>query len=127
MTLNVHFFNFMFVFITLASSNVHANYFKEYENQMMNEKSRQATDVVLDDLVNAEDLPKEIEIICQEVTNTNRSSYHVILTFIKLPNSYQDPIINIKDIEKDSNVNSDDSGTCMYATSIFLVNHYVLF
>jgi hypothetical protein len=41
------------------------DYFKEFEDQMMNEKSRQAVTQLNDDFLTSVDSPKEIEIICQ--------------------------------------------------------------
>jgi len=56
---------FLFL-LTLQENFVTCDYFKIFEDQMLGELGRQATEVLQDDLAGAMDSPKEIEISCPQ-------------------------------------------------------------
>jgi len=79
---------FLIIMLILFTASK-CDYFEEFENQMLNEKSRQAVTQLNDNFLTSVDSPKEIEIICQG-----------------------SPMVTIKDLITD-HANAFEGGECM--------------
>ena len=79
----------LFLLLAISITITADDYFTDFENQMLNEKSRQATVKLGNDFITTVDSPKEIEILC--------------------PGS---PIVSIRDLVTDA-ANAFDGGECL--------------